>query len=49
MTPAFEENFKVVLFDHVGFGNSDLKAFDRDRYATLKRYARMLWISVELD
>jgi sigma-B regulation protein RsbQ len=50
MTAAFEDNFKVVLFDHVGFGNSDLKAFDRERYATLEGYAQdVLDICSELD
>jgi sigma-B regulation protein RsbQ len=50
ITPAFEDNFKVVLFDHVGFGNSDLTAFDRERYATLEGYAQdVLDICSELD
>jgi sigma-B regulation protein RsbQ len=37
--PAFEENFKTVLFDHVGAGSSDLRAYDRKKYSTLGGYA----------
>src|SRR4051812_4843405 len=39
VAPAFEPDFKVVLFDHVGHGRSDLRAFDRTKYATLHGYA----------
>jgi sigma-B regulation protein RsbQ len=37
--PAFEAEFKTVLFDHVGAGGSDLKAYDRAKYSTLAGYA----------
>jgi len=37
--PAFAEDYRVVLFDHVGAGGSDVSAFDRDRYASLQGYA----------
>ena len=37
--PAFAEDHRVVLFDHVGFGNSDHSAWDPNRYATLEGYA----------
>jgi sigma-B regulation protein RsbQ len=40
ITPAFEEEYKVVLFDYVGSGKSDLSAYDPDRYGTLEGYAR---------
>ena len=40
VAPQFEDRFKVVLFDHVGAGGSDLSAFDRDRYSTLSGYAQ---------
>ncbi|HEY5196173.1 MAG TPA: alpha/beta hydrolase [Solirubrobacteraceae bacterium] len=37
--PAFAEDHRVILFDHVGAGGSDASAFDRERYATLGGYA----------
>ena len=39
VAPAFEDNFKVVLFDYVGSGHSDPSAFSRTRYSTLRGYA----------
>jgi sigma-B regulation protein RsbQ len=39
VAPRFEPDFKVVLFDHVGAGGSDLSAFDPDRYSSLDAYA----------
>jgi sigma-B regulation protein RsbQ len=39
VAPEFENDFKVVLFDHVGAGNSDLTAYDRKKYSTLGGYA----------
>jgi sigma-B regulation protein RsbQ len=39
VAPHFESRFKVVLFDHVGAGRSDLTAYDPDRYSTLSGYA----------
>ncbi len=39
VTPAFEDDYKVVLFDHVGAGGSDLSAYDADRYSSLRGYA----------
>jgi sigma-B regulation protein RsbQ len=38
ITPAFEDAYRIVLFDHVGAGQSDLSAYDRKRYATLEGY-----------
>jgi sigma-B regulation protein RsbQ len=50
VVPAFENDYKVVLFDHVGAGNSDLTAFDRGKYQTLEGYAQdVLEICNELD
>ena len=37
--PAFESEFKTVLFDHVGAGGSDLTAYDKTKYSTLEGYA----------
>ena len=36
---AFEADFKVILFDHVGAGRSDLSAYDSRKYSTLDGYA----------
>jgi sigma-B regulation protein RsbQ len=40
LTPAFEENYRCVLFDYVGSGKSDLKAYDAERYGSLEGYAQ---------
>jgi len=40
LTPAFEKDFKIVLFDYVGSGKSDLTAFKPERYGKLDGYAR---------
>ncbi|GAA5083390.1 alpha/beta hydrolase [Chryseobacterium ginsengisoli] len=37
--PAFQDSYKIVLFDHVGAGNSDLSAYSFDKYARLEGYA----------
>jgi sigma-B regulation protein RsbQ len=40
ITPAFEDDYKIVLFDYVGSGKSDLAAYDPERYGTLNGYAQ---------
>ncbi|RYU92602.1 alpha/beta fold hydrolase [Emticicia agri] len=37
--PAFENEYKIVLFDYVGSGKSDLSAYNEERYANLNGYA----------
>ena len=37
--PGFEREFRIIRFDHVGAGGSDLSAYDRTRYASLQAYA----------
>jgi sigma-B regulation protein RsbQ len=50
VAPRFEDDFKVVLFDHLGAGGSDLAAYDAARHATLAGYADdVLEICRELD
>jgi sigma-B regulation protein RsbQ len=50
VTPAFEEDYKVVLFDHVGHGQSDASSFDPAKYGSLEGYAQdLLEICRELD
>lgn len=39
VAPAFEDEFKVILFDHVGSGHSNLAAYDRAKYRSLQGYA----------
>ena len=39
VAPAFEENYKTILFDHVGAGGSDLSAFVPQKYEKLEGYA----------
>jgi sigma-B regulation protein RsbQ len=39
VSPAFEDEFRVVLFDHMGAGGSDLASYDPDRYTSLEAYA----------
>ncbi|RZM25335.1 MAG: alpha/beta hydrolase [Pedobacter sp.] len=39
VTPYFQEDFKIVVFDYVGAGRSDLKAYRADRYSSLEGYA----------
>lgn len=40
LIPAFEDDYLLVLFDHVGSGRSDTSAYDPARYSTLNGYAR---------
>ena len=40
VAPAFKDDYRVVLFDYVGSGKSDLKAWDPARYASLDGYAQ---------
>lgn len=40
ITPAFAGENKQVLFDYVGSGQSDIGAFDPQRYSALQGYAR---------
>jgi sigma-B regulation protein RsbQ len=39
VVPAFTDSHRVVLFDHVGAGQSDISAYDRRKYGTLDGYA----------
>jgi sigma-B regulation protein RsbQ len=39
VAPDFAVDHRVVLFDHVGAGSSDLSAYDPDKYASLRGYA----------
>jgi len=39
LIPAFERDYRVVLFDHVGAGKSDLSQYKRAKYDSLQGYA----------
>lgn len=39
VAPAFERDHRVVLFDHIGAGGSDLSAYSRTKYSSLAGYA----------
>ena len=39
VTPAFENDYRIVVFDYVGSGRSDLAAYDPERYSRLEGYA----------
>ena len=50
VAPEFTDSHRVVLFDHVGAGRSDLRAYDDERYADLDGYASdVLEIIHDLD
>jgi sigma-B regulation protein RsbQ len=50
ITPAFERDYRIVLFDYVGAGKSDVSAFDLERYSTLEGYAQdVLDVCAALD
>ena len=39
VAPSFADRYRVVLFDHVGAGGSDVAAYDAARYSSLGGYA----------
>lgn len=50
VAPAFEDDFQVVLFDHLGAGGSDLASFDPDQHSSLEGYADdVVRLVTELD
>ena len=40
VAPTFEDDYRVVLFDYVGSGKSDLGAYTVERYSSLDGYAQ---------
>ena len=40
ITPAFEDDYKLILFDYVGAGKSDISQYNASRYSTLNGYAQ---------
>jgi sigma-B regulation protein RsbQ len=39
VSPAFEDDYQIILFDHVGAGRSELAAYSREKYDTLEGYS----------
>lgn len=42
ITPAFENDFRIVLFDFVGSGASDFSTYNKEKYSSLQGYAQDL-------
>lgn len=40
VTPAFENDYRIILFDYVGAGKSDLAAYYPEKYGALEGYVR---------
>ena len=40
IVPAFENDYRILLFDHVGAGGSDLTTYSFDKYSSLRAYAQ---------
>lgn len=50
VTPAFEKDYRIILFDYVGAGKSELSAYNSERYNDLNGYAEdVLEICQALD
>ncbi|MED4534672.1 alpha/beta hydrolase [Metabacillus fastidiosus] len=48
ITPHFEKEFRLVLFDYVGSGKSDLTAYNREKYSNLHGYKTDLLEIIEV-
>lgn len=40
ITPAFENDYRIILFDYVGAGRSDVLSYNPERYSSLQGYAQ---------
>ena len=47
ITPAFMDKYKIILFDYVGSGNSDIGAYSSEKYQTLQGYVQDLLDIIE--
>ena len=39
VTTSFENNYKIILFDFIGSGQSDISYYDKEKYSSLRGYA----------
>jgi sigma-B regulation protein RsbQ len=50
VTPAFENDYQIIVFDYVGAGRSAISAYNKERYSSLNGYADdLLEICSELN
>ena len=50
ITPAFENDYRIAVFDYVGAGKSDVSAYNKQRYGDLNGYAQdVLDVCAALD
>ena len=49
LAPHFEDRWRIVLYDLVGSGASDLSAYDREKYRSLRGHASDLLDVIEAD
>lgn len=50
VTPAFEDEYRIIIFDYVGSGKSDLQAYSPERYGSLEGYTQdVLDVCTALD
>ena len=47
ITPAFKDKYKIILFDYVGSGNSDINAYSSEKYQSLQGYVQDLLDIIE--
>ncbi len=40
ITPEFENDYRIVLFDYVGAGKSDIASYNQERYSSLQGYVQ---------
>ena len=40
VTPAFEDEYSIIIFDYVGAGMSDVSSYHPDKYASLQGYTQ---------
>jgi sigma-B regulation protein RsbQ len=40
ITPAFQNKYKILAFDYIGCGQSDLSYYNEEKYGSLQGYAQ---------